>query len=78
MYDVSAAPQLYGPGKTYHCFAGRDATKAFAKVSLEEADIASQDLTDLTPEELRILANWVEKYAGTYPVIATLPSIARL
>jgi len=73
VFDVSQAPHLYGPGKTYHCFAGRDATKAFARVSLEEADIASQDLTDLTAEELRILANWIEKYQSTYAVVAKLP-----
>jgi len=40
---------------------------------LEEADIASQDLTDLTSEELRILANWIEKYQSTYAVVAKLP-----
>lgn len=29
IYDVSASPHLYGPGGSYHFFAGRDATRAF-------------------------------------------------
>lgn len=29
VYDVSASPHLYGPGGSYHFFAGRDATRAF-------------------------------------------------
>ncbi|KAI9842705.1 MAG: hypothetical protein M1837_006990 [Sclerophora amabilis] len=29
IYDVSASPQSYGPGGSYHFFAGRDATRAF-------------------------------------------------
>ena len=29
VYDVSASPHIYGPGGSYHFFAGRDATRAF-------------------------------------------------
>lgn len=29
IYDVSASPHMYGPGGSYHFFAGRDATRAF-------------------------------------------------
>jgi predicted heme/steroid binding protein len=29
IYDVSASPQTYGPGGSYHFFAGRDAARAF-------------------------------------------------
>lgn len=29
IYDVSASPEFYGPGGSYHFFAGRDATRAF-------------------------------------------------
>jgi predicted heme/steroid binding protein len=29
IFDVSASPQTYGPGGSYHVFAGRDATRAF-------------------------------------------------
>jgi predicted heme/steroid binding protein len=29
VFDVSASPQTYGPGGSYHVFSGRDATRAF-------------------------------------------------
>lgn len=29
IYDVSVSPQTYGPGGSYHFFAGRDAARAF-------------------------------------------------
>lgn len=29
IYDVSSSPQTYGPGGSYHFFAGRDAARAF-------------------------------------------------
>lgn len=36
IYDVSASPHLYGPGGSYHFFAGRDATRAFVTGCFEE------------------------------------------
>lgn len=36
VYDVSASPHLYGPGGSYHFFAGRDATRAFVTGCFEE------------------------------------------
>lgn len=36
IYDVSASPHLYGPGGSYHFFAGRDATRAFVTGCFQE------------------------------------------
>ncbi|MCJ1439181.1 hypothetical protein MMC27_008572 [Xylographa pallens] len=36
IYDVSASPHFYGPGGSYHFFAGRDATRAFVTGCFEE------------------------------------------
>lgn len=41
IYDVSASPQLYGPGGSYHFFAGKDATRAFVTGCFD---------TDLVPD----------------------------
>jgi predicted heme/steroid binding protein len=53
VFDVSEASAFYGKDGVYHIFAGRDATKAFAKTSLEEADL---DNTECVP--LSCLACW--------------------
>lgn len=36
IYDVSASPHIYGPGGSYHFFAGRDATRAFVTGCFDE------------------------------------------
>lgn len=36
IYDVSAAPQTYGPGGSYHFFAGRDAARAYLTGCFQE------------------------------------------
>ncbi|KAF1986405.1 cytochrome b5 [Aulographum hederae CBS 113979] len=36
IYDVSASPHTYGPGGSYHFFAGRDAARAFVTGCFEE------------------------------------------
>ncbi|KAF2183774.1 hypothetical protein K469DRAFT_689898 [Zopfia rhizophila CBS 207.26] len=36
IYDVSASPQTYGPGGSYHFFAGRDAARAFLTGCFQE------------------------------------------
>lgn len=41
IYDVSAAPNTYGPGGGYHFFAGRDAARAYLTGCFQE---------DLTPD----------------------------
>lgn len=41
IYDVSAGRHFYGPGGSYHFFAGRDATRAFVTGCFD---------TDLTPD----------------------------
>ncbi|KAF2266415.1 hypothetical protein CC78DRAFT_513484 [Lojkania enalia] len=41
IYDVSASPQTYAPGGSYHFFAGRDAARAFLTGCFQE---------DLTPD----------------------------
>lgn len=36
IYDVSVSPQTYGPGGSYHFFAGRDAARAFLTGCFQE------------------------------------------
>lgn len=75
VYDVSGSSEFYGKDGPYHCFAGRDASRAMAKLSFEEADLAAgRDLSDLGPFERSTLEDWVDKfkYYKAYPVVGKL------
>jgi membrane-associated progesterone receptor component len=71
VYDVSEAKHLYGDGCSYHMFAGREASRALAKLSFEEEDLASTYLGDLSKFELDNLNNYVHKfkYFKKYPIV---------
>lgn len=71
VFDVTAASDFYGEGSCYHCFAGRDSTRAMAKLSFEEEDLANPCVDDLGPFERSNLTDWYEKfkYYKCYPVM---------
>ena len=71
VYDVSGAADLYGPGQSYHCMAGREASRALAKLSFDEADLSNTDITDLGPFQRETLAGWEEKFRHykSYPIV---------
>jgi membrane-associated progesterone receptor component len=49
----------------YHIFAGRDATKALAKTSLEEEDL-DKDATGLSADEVEALDKFYNLYTKKY------------
>jgi len=61
IYDVSAAREMYGPGKSYYAFVGKDATRAFATGCLEEKCISSS-MDGLSDSEMKEIDRWVELY----------------
>eukprot|EP00606_Chrysophyceae_sp_TOSAG23-5_P000206 GSChrysophyteH2.ASY1.ANO1.795.1 assembled CDS len=71
VYDVTSAADFYGPGQAYHCMAGREASRALAKLSFEEEDLSSTDLSDLGPFARETLDGWEEKFIHykSYPVV---------
>ncbi len=71
VYDVTSAADFYGPGQAYHCMAGREASRALAKLSFEEEDLSSTDLSDLGPFARETLDGWEEKFIHykCYPVV---------
>lgn len=63
IYDVSAKRDFYGPGEGYHLFAGRDASRALAKMSFEPEDLNSDELKDLGFMDQETLQDWVMKFS---------------
>ena len=70
VYDVSSSRAMYGKGSGYHCFAGREATRAMAKFSFEEADLADpyRD-SDFGLFEKNTLDEWIMKFDFKYPIV---------
>lgn len=71
VYDVGSARNMYGPGGSYHLFAGRECARALAILSLKEED-CNGNLSDLTEEQVKKLDEWVAKFEAKYPVVGRL------
>jgi len=56
---------ILAPGKGYNVFAGRDASKALGKSSMNPEDL-SADYSDLTEWELKVLDDWVAYYTKVW------------
>lgn len=76
VFDVSSASQFYGKGSSYNCFAGREATRAMARLSFEEEDLSSTKTDDLGPFERSTLEDWYDKfkYLKCYPIVGRVSS----
>ncbi|KAK3152986.1 hypothetical protein QOZ80_2BG0166160 [Eleusine coracana subsp. coracana] len=71
IYDVSQSRMFYGPGGAYESFAGRDASRALAKMSFEPQDLTG-DISGLTPFELSSLNDWEYKFISKYVKVGTI------
>jgi membrane-associated progesterone receptor component len=74
VFDVSSAKEFYGEGSGYNCFAGREATRAMAKLSFEEEDLSNSSVEDLGPFERGNLDDWYSKFKDykCYPIIGRI------
>ncbi|XP_077138417.1 neudesin [Ranitomeya variabilis] len=69
VFDVSAGKEFYGKGAPYNALAGKDSTRAVAKMSLEPEDLIA-DTTGLTGEQLKSLDDIFESvYKKKYPIV---------
>ncbi|XP_019195464.1 PREDICTED: membrane steroid-binding protein 1-like [Ipomoea nil] len=71
IYDVSQSRIFYGPGGPYALFAGKDASRALAKMSFEEKDLTG-DISGLSPFELEALQDWEYKFMSKYVKVGTV------
>ncbi|KAL9317556.1 hypothetical protein ACSQ67_014073 [Phaseolus vulgaris] len=73
IYDVSQSRMFYGPGGPYALFAGKDASRALAKMSFEDKDLTG-DISGLGPFELDALQDWEYKFMSKYVKVGTVKS----
>ncbi|MBW0534455.1 hypothetical protein O181_074170 [Austropuccinia psidii MF-1] len=68
VFDVSAKREVYGPGGSYHVFAGKDGSKGLGKSSLKPED-ATSDYSSLDENESKVLADWVSFFKKRYNIV---------
>ena len=73
VYDVGRGRDFYGPGGPYGMFAGKDCTRALAKVAFDP-ELFTGNLDGLDPEELDKLEEWIEMFEGKYRRVGRLLS----
>jgi membrane-associated progesterone receptor component len=71
IYDVSQSKAFYGPGGPYALFAGKDASRALAKMSFEEKDLTG-DIEGLSAYEAEALTDWEYKFMSKYVKVGTV------
>lgn len=71
IYDVSQSRVFYGPGGPYAMFAGKDASRALAKMSFEDKDLTG-DISGLGPFELEALQDWEYKFLSKYVKVGSI------
>ncbi|CAN6674384.1 hypothetical protein TRVA0_052S01002 [Trichomonascus vanleenenianus] len=73
VFDVTKAKERYGPGGSYHVFAGKDASCALAKSSLE-AEHVHDDVSALTDKEKETLEEWMMYFSQRYNIVGKVVS----
>lgn len=71
VFDVTAGKSFYGPGGSYCMFAGKDASRALAKMSKNEEDVIGS-LDGVSEKEMQTLNDWEKKFEAKYPVVGSL------
>jgi len=70
VFDVTLNEHFYGPGGPYSGLAGKEASRALAKMdpTAQEAD-GTVGPKDLLPGELETLDDWHNKFQYKYPIV---------
>lgn len=71
VFDVTRGRDFYGPRGPYGVFAGKDCSRALAKLSFEASDCTG-DVSGLSAGELEKLDEWVATFEMKYPVLGRL------
>jgi membrane-associated progesterone receptor component len=75
VFDMSfGGVTFYGAGGPYQKFAGKDASRALAKMSLHDADLETNDVSDVTEKQLNTLNDWIKTFEEkkSYPVVGRM------
>lgn len=68
MFDVTHKRDTFGPGGSYHIFAGKDGSKGLGLSSLKPEDCVP-DYGDLSEAEMKTLNDWHTFFWKRYNVV---------
>lgn len=71
VFDVTRGRAFYGAGGPYAMFAGKDCSRALAKMSFDESDFVG-DLSGIDADEREKLDDWVASFERKYRVLGRL------
>lgn len=70
VFDVSERRDIYGTvGQGYNIFCGRDASRALAKMELNDPELLTDNVEGLSGGEINTLHEWLAKYRQQYDVV---------
>jgi len=75
VYDASfGGVEFYGPGGGYNRFAGRDISRALAKMSFNPEDLENSSVEDLSEKQKKVLEDWIKTFEDKkcYPIVGRL------
>ncbi|KAG7451736.1 cytochrome b5 [Guyanagaster necrorhizus] len=68
VFDVTRKGDVYGPGKSYSVFAGKDGSRGLGMSSLKVED-AVPDYSVLDAKDMKVLDDWHAFFLKRYPVV---------
>ncbi|WWC86457.1 uncharacterized protein L201_001334 [Kwoniella dendrophila CBS 6074] len=68
VFDVTAKPEMYGQGRGYNVFAGKDASKGLGMSSLDIKD-AVPDYSSLNESQMNTLNQWESFFEKRYNIV---------
>jgi membrane-associated progesterone receptor component len=75
VFDMSfGGVTFYGKGGPYNKFAGKDATRALALMSLDEANLENNSISDCTEKQIKTMNDWIKAFRERkqYPIVGRL------
>lgn len=75
VFDASfGGVAFYGAGGGYNKFAGKDISRALAKMSFDPEDLANANVDDLEEKQIKVLDDWIKTFEEKkgYPIVGRL------
>lgn len=77
IFDVTRKAEVYGKGKSYNIFAGKDGSKGLGMSSLKAED-AIADYSTLEPKDMKTLDDWHKFFSDRYNIVGRVVPSANL